>query len=297
MGEFVNRTKKRNCFLPNRRRRKCPAISAAIWLFIVFAAAFHLGAASVSAGRDPALFISPEYAGMHTAGRANMLLVDVRSGKGFETLRIPGSISIPLHFVKSKNHLKQKRIVLVGRGFSNRRLLQACRKLNDQGFDARVLRGGLNAWVQSGLSYEGGAFAAKALSRILPREALREGTGPDVLPVDISEVVSPGRAAPASWSVFENAVHSGATGKDFADFLARYKTDRPVRPLLFFNQDGTGYESVRRQVAFAGIQNAFFLEGGLDACKSYISGRQRAETPKSERTLSINRISCINCSE
>lgn len=272
-------------------------ISSATVFFTALALIAHLSVSPLSAGEGSRLFISVDYAAMQSEEDENMLLVDVRSPVEFKRYRIPGSINIPFHFVKTKTHLKQRKIILVNRGFSTRYLVDGANTLNQMGFDAKILQGGLYAWMQSGLAFEGDAFAGKSLSRVSPRQALREHATGSVVPVDITGDTSDRHQLKASRKIFEDTLYLDPTDKDFAERLGRLKTEHPSGAVLFFNQNGTGYEAVRRQIESAGIQAVFFLKGGLSACNTHMDATRRAKAPKSERTISIDQISCNSCND
>jgi rhodanese-related sulfurtransferase len=83
------------------------------------------------------------------------ILVDVRSPKSFDSIRIPGSINIPLHAIRTKDFLKSKSIVLLNEGYLHGMLEDRCKELNALGFNAKYLYGGLQAWRSAGMELEG----------------------------------------------------------------------------------------------------------------------------------------------
>lgn len=253
-----------------------------------------MSASSSHAGHASGLFVSPQHAADRFGNDPEMLFVDIRSRSDFESIRIPGSINIPLHFIKVRDHLKQRTIILVDRGFSTGHMVRACRDLNQMDFEVRILSGGLNAWTQNELPVAGNPFGARALSMVSPADVYPETSTGRFLPVDVSGF---SRAKPESADLFEDTLFLDATEADFATHVARYRIDHPRNAILFINQDGRGYETIRRQVQSAGIRNAFFLEGGLDAWNRHVSNQRRAGGKKSRRTISVNRISCISCND
>jgi len=256
----------------------------------VLLAILVLAPAVVPARQDRALFISPEYAAMQIKKQApEMLLVDVRSRTAFEKVHADGSIHIPVHFIKIKNHLKSKTLVLVNNGFCRQELIRACRGLNEKGFAARILDGGLNAWTLKGLPVKGGPAAGKALFRVTPREAFQEHTARTFLPVDISG----GQAEPVFSGTL--ALNKQKAGRFTA--LKRYNKSSPNGALLVFSRDGAGYEPIRKQLQSAGVKNVFFLSGGLTAYKVFLSDRERARAPRSQRLKTVNKPPCTNCGE
>ena len=77
--------------------------------------------------------------------------LDVRLPSEFEAFRLPGAINVPLYFIRLK--MKQldpntKYVVVCDTG---RRSSAGAYILNERGYDAVVLRGGLAAWKQENL--------------------------------------------------------------------------------------------------------------------------------------------------
>lgn len=248
-----------------------------------------LAPAGATGGQDRALFISPEYAATQIQKSSKMLLVDVRPKSAFEKIHITGSIHIPAHFLKTKAYLKQKMVVLVNNGFCKQHLIQTCTDLNEKGFDARILSGGLMAWIQKDLPSKGDAAARKALSRVSPREALQEHTARSFLPVMISEK----QAKP----VFEKTVRVNPTDPDFLKLLSRYNQNKPNGSILIYSPAGSGYAAIREQLTAAGIENGFFLSGGLAAYKTFLDSRERTRAPRSQRLKTVHKTPCQNCND
>ncbi|MFP4454154.1 MAG: rhodanese-like domain-containing protein, partial [Desulfobacterales bacterium] len=178
----------------------------AIVLLTVFTVFFSMPAAVVTAQEAGGLFISPEYAAVQIKSSQKIQFVDVRRKEEFDKIRIPGSIHVPAHFLKTKAYLKNKKIVLVNKGFSKRPLISACKDLNNRGFDARILSGGINAWVGKGLPVMGSTFAKNSLTMVSPRRAFQEHSTRSFLPVDISD-------SKAS-EVFDNTVYVTSSSKE-----------------------------------------------------------------------------------
>ena len=66
---------------------------------------------------DSSLMISLEAVLQGLSSEQKIVLVDVRGRKEFNRFRIPGSINIPLHFIKTKTFLRTKSLVLVNEGY------------------------------------------------------------------------------------------------------------------------------------------------------------------------------------
>ncbi len=245
--------------------------------------------AGAPGGQDRPLFISLEYAATQIQKSSKILFVDVRPKSAFEKIHINGSIHIPAPFLKTKDHLKQKTVVLVNNGFCRQQLIQTCTDLNDKGFDARILSGGLIAWIQKDLPSKGDASARKSLSRVSPREAFQEHTARSFLPV----MISGKQARP----VFEKTVRVNPTDPDFLKILSRYNQKKPNGAILVYSTAGSGYAAIREQLTAAGIKNAFFLSGGLAAYQTFLDSRERTLAPRSQRQKTVHKTPCQNCND
>lgn len=234
-------------------------------------------------------FVSPEYAADQIKKSSKMLLVDIRPKAAFEKIHINGAVHIPLHFVKTKDYLKQKTLVFVNNGFRKQQLIEACAAMNKKGFKTRILSGGLNAWIQKGLPVKGDPFAGKTISRVSPRDAFNEHITRSFLPADISE----GQPEP----VFDGTVHLNLSGKNKSDTLALYNKENPNNCILVFNQTGRGYEDLGDQLSSSGTGNIFFLTGGVAAYKRFLENRKRAKVPRSRRMMTVSKMPCKNCSD
>jgi rhodanese-related sulfurtransferase len=154
-------------------------------------AGFSTSIGRVAAQQPPTSAISVDAVAQQLQEKQNLVLVDVRDSQAFEQVRIPGSLNIPLFAVKTKAFLKSKPLVLVDEGSHPRQLENACKQLQQAGFDARFLFGGLNAWQAWSanvhlLPLQGDVFAQKALNTMPPRALFAEREGKYWLLIDVS---------------------------------------------------------------------------------------------------------------
>lgn len=262
-------------------------------LILVTLAAIGVFESSVArAGDTESLFVTPEYAAAYIGKPSDMVLVDVRSPGVFGNMNIPGSINIPPHFIRNRNHLLQKQIVLVNQGFATQELIGICDGLRELGIDAKILKGGFAAWVLKNLPVRGNPASDKGLFLVPPLTAFQENTSQSFLPVDIS-------GKQGAREVFAGTVYSTASMDEDPDglfeVLARFNTDYSTTNILVFNHDGTGYETLRNQAVSAGTENLFFLNGGLDAYQEFLETRKLVNVPRSERILSLGKAPCTTC--
>ena len=98
--------------------------------------------------RNPANLISPGSVLRKLKEKRELVLVDVRDAKDFNSCRIRGSINIPAFALSKKTFLKSKSLVLVNEGFRYSKLEQACQRLKDSGFhNVSILIGGKSIGV------------------------------------------------------------------------------------------------------------------------------------------------------
>ena len=118
--------------------------------------------------------ISPDTVLHKLKQKQKIALLDVRSQEEFERLRIPGSINLPLHAIKTKFVLKSFFIVLINEGFNYAALENECRHLRELGFKTFILNGGLAAWERHGNRLAGDLFALEEMRVVLPQTLFQE---------------------------------------------------------------------------------------------------------------------------
>lgn len=94
------------------------------------------------------------------------IFIDVRSEIKFNKNRIPTSINVPLHFVRTKQYLKTMRVILVGDGYDTTLLLNYTEKLRKKDLTVHVLAGGIAAWHQQGQKLLGDEFKHLELHKL-----------------------------------------------------------------------------------------------------------------------------------
>lgn len=214
-----------------------------------------------------------------------LLLIDIRDAPDFETLHIPGAMNIPLHFIKTKPHLKTVPLVLVDRGLSSQRLSIACRELRKIGFDARFLDGGMHAWSSWGGPMLGDQVRQINFSRITPADFFLEKDDAQHIVCDVSD-----NRSSASQQLIPYAVHIPIDGSPrhvvsmFKEFRSAHAREGAFT-LLIFNESGTGYRNIAGFLERAGFKKVFYLEGGVNAYRDYMEGLFRSWRPRGNRLL------------
>ena len=216
------------------------------------------------------LCMSPEKVIGLLARPGRVFLVDVRRPEAFKALWIPGSINVPAYAVGTKTMLKGRPVVLIDEGWRYRQLADLCIRLRKDGFDARVLLGGMMLWHARGGLLQGDPFARRRLKRVPPEACHADRGGLDWLIVDISE-----NSVKEMHALFPHArrVALDRTSPDLAarlESLARAHVSEPLGFVLVVDENGQGETAVEKALEGAGIQKAFFLEGGMPGYREFM---------------------------
>ncbi len=244
---------------------------------------------------DSTLAVSVESVLYKLKQKQNITLVDIRKPEKFEKVRIPGSINIPLHAVKTKTYLKLQPVVFVNNGYQYTLLEKECKKLNKKGFKVKILKGGLNCWRQKGAPFAGDVFAQKELNKVSPRTFYQEKNFGNQVVIDVSK-----KQNAKTKRLIAHAVHlpfsykpKGKNSARFSGKLDRITKKKPFISVLIFNEHGNGYEKVEKVVEKSGLNNVFYLKGGLKGYKKYLEYLALSLKPKESRLKTVTR--CKNC--
>ena len=97
-------------------------------------------------------------------------VVDTRRASAYHKVHARGAQNIPVQFVRSRLHLKEHELLLMGDGTNDSQLLEHCHRLREAGFEqAVVLMGGLSAWRAGGGRLAGNQRDYVAVPEISPR--------------------------------------------------------------------------------------------------------------------------------
>jgi rhodanese-related sulfurtransferase len=249
-------------------------------------------AASTPRPCDPSLAVSPEKAFLRLKREPDLLLVDVRGPADHTRLRIPGSLGLPPAFLESKRFLKGRALILVGDGFRNAALVDACRRLRKTGIEATILDGGLPAWDSKGYPLEGDRLALATLRRVSPQIVHREMESAAVTLLDFSR-----EPRPETQTAFGSRVAfpAGLTDSGSAARLkAAVAKAGCLAPLLVATESGEGYDALARQMQAAGL-NAYFLDGGLAAYRRHVEELALSWNSREARLRTVSE--CRPCGE
>lgn len=221
--------------------------------------------------------------------------VDVRQPAEFEALHISGAMNIPLHFIKHKTYLKSVPVVLVDQGLAFHRLAPVCRQLRRQGFQARILDGGMNAWAGHGGHMVGDPVRQMGYQQILPADFFQEKNYTQRLVCDIS-------AKPTSKvkELMPYAVHLPLSGsaEERAARIEKFKTAHARNgavTLLVVSETGEEYPGIQSALNRAGFENVFYLKGGARSYREYLQGLTLSWQPRETRIATAEK--CSQCAE
>jgi len=231
-------------------------------------------------------------------GERESILIDVRSAKAFETFRIPGSINIPLFAIKTKTVLKSKPLVMFNEGHGYKQLLEKCDALSNSGFTVSVLDGGLYQWKQKGGPIEGDVFAQRELNRIPPQTLFQGRAHENWTLIDVSQS---GKSEPTLQNVKSIHLPYSNNPEQFVSGLKaeiRKEKTMPFHSFLIYDEEGTTYEEMEKQIQGTGISNVLYLKGGLEGYRTFereqINIRQAKDEVKAEKTVKTHKR-CATC--
>lgn len=242
---------------------------------------------------DSDLFVSADWAALQLKKKNyKFQIVDIRQAQDFNKIHIPGSINIPLHFIKSKRYLKQKTIIIADKGFFYRSIIEECEKLKKLNFDVKILNGGLNTWLTKNLPVQGDIFSQEEFFLVDARKVYQEQSIHPILFVDTSDKKVKSQDFKP---VFKDAITFTQESKQPFKEIEKFIKAKPNGSILVFNNFGQGYNEIRDTMLSKGINNLFFLEGGLKAYNEYLHNLELAKAPKQERLKTTQK--CRDCGE
>lgn len=97
------------------------------------------------------------------------VIVDLRRQPEHDAFRIDGALRMDSGAIKTKQHLRERALVLVGSGQGDRELYAECASLKKAGFKkVHVLRGGMKEWIAQDQPLVGHAPAMLELAMLKP---------------------------------------------------------------------------------------------------------------------------------
>jgi rhodanese-related sulfurtransferase len=238
---------------------------------------------------DHSLLISAESVLSKIKHKQKIVIVDVRNPTEFETVRIPGSISIPLYFIKSKAFLKLKPLILVDTGYPYSQMGKECKSLRNKGFNAAILTGGIPSWHRKGGLLQGDLLALNDYNKISPRIFFQEKDYASQMVLDVSK-----EHTQISKQLIPYATHIPFSNNlNLDDLRADAVNKGDIKYFLIFNENGDHYEKIEKIMQKKGLENTFYLKGGLNAYERYLQHRVLSRQPRDNRMQRIDK--CRNC--
>ena len=221
-------------------------------------------------------------------------LIDIRGAREYERLKIPGSLNISLHTIKTKTYLKPSLIVLINKGFGYSKLEAEGRRLVELGFKVSILDGGLPAWKRKGGPLVGDLFALNDIKTVSPRVFFREKDYENTLAVDISPQRTEASSQLIPYAkqlpILEDA---DEPLKELRQLVAKYK-NKSFFSVLIFNASGEQYTKAEKILSRMGL-DAFYLQSGLDGYHKYLESLLLSWKPRGSRMKTVN--NCKPCGE
>jgi rhodanese-related sulfurtransferase len=238
---------------------------------------------------DHSLLISAGSVLQKIKRKQKIILVDIREPGEFERVSIPGSISIPLYFIKSKAFLRLKPLVLVNTGYPYSQMEKACKRLRNNGFKVSILTGGIISWYRKEGPLKGDLLAVNEYSKISPRIFFQEKDYSDRIVLDVSK-----EHTRASKKLIPYAIHIPFFNAPNLDGLRAAGVNKAdINYFLIFNETGDHYEKIEKIMQKNGLENTFYIAGGLNAYEKYLQHLVLSRRSRDSRMQRIDK--CRTC--
>jgi hypothetical protein len=198
-----------------------------------------------------------------------------------------------LHAIKTKTFLTSKHVVLVNSGFDLISLARTCEDLNQNGYRAAIMAGGLCAWKAKGGALTGDPFAWRDINLITVRQFHREQTANDQWVGHLSDTPGPRIASRIPGAEILPL-------SDTDQIISRIKTwikaknGRPFASIVLMTGTGKDNHRIQRLLSHADLHHhVYLLMGGLEAYEEYIAFGKLARKPKEDRKMSTG--DCQSC--
>lgn len=206
-----------------------------------------------------------------------VVLVDVRLSSSYQQYRIPGSINIPLSFIRTKRFLADKFVVLVDEGFQRESLIREIERLKLSGFSrVSILAGGITGWRRTGGDIEGDFVASGRSNMVSPATFFVEQSRSGLVVVNATGDDFKGA------ELITRAVSIPFNPDDRADFRKKVATALPLHSksampdVLILAESADMYREIELLLADIGT-NIFFLDGGLLAYRDFLKDQEKLQ--------------------
>lgn len=253
-----------------------------------------------AAGYDRSLFISPVTLMQQQARNTTLFLVDIRPAKEFAQFKIPGSINLPLSFIKTKRFLKTRPVILIHKGYEYRELHREAKTLNQKGYAVKILAGGLMAWRHKQGKIVGKPFGLKTLNRMPVNHFFREKDNDQWVLLNACRDAARDPSAPFPKAIavkdskeIGTLIDTIFTNPEKLGSVPAIPKANPMLSVIVFDNTGSTYKELESLIGETFYDRVFYLEGGVAAYDTFARNRLLARQPKSLRTKSVGK--CPSC--
>lgn len=195
------------------------------------------------------------------------LLVDIRPQNQYAKVSIPESMNIPLHALKTKNILKNKKLYLVDEGGQSHQIGQICHYFSQNGFDVSYVEGGINGWRKTNQTLLGEAREILKLDMLGPEHFYFQAIPDDLLIVNIGSKEKNLLRTQLGTSVIFSYVHFPFEGNasKMTQGLRKLLKQYPNKTRLFvYDDNGDSYAPLRKPLSRSLKPTVFYLRGGYE---------------------------------
>ncbi|MCP4671588.1 MAG: hypothetical protein GY857_09800 [Desulfobacula sp.] len=236
---------------------------------------------------DASLIISATTIMQKIKQKNSIFLVDIRHKTQFSKFKIPGSINIPLFFIKTRQFLKTKPIALIYKGFGYYEIENEIKNLNKKGFDIKILQGGLAAWKHKGGSIVGDPFSQKELNRMPVKDFFMEKEYEERIIINACTKPSEKIKKLIPKAIHIPTLKNNLTTNDFIKKSLSIQKNNPLTTVIIFNETGQDYSTLEKDINKTFEHKVFYLKGGIKAYQSFMDNQKLANRPKSQRTREV----------
>lgn len=220
--------------------------------------------------RDPSLVVSVESLHRDMERSAPVRVMDVRSQEAYAAFRIPGSLNVPLHALRTREFLKLTPVVVTGEGSEYASLEPECRKLRELGFRVWILEGGVEGWAREGHAVDGAATGGRSLGTMTPRQFFEERHLENWVILNACRVKSEtGRYLVPQAELLPSLDDIGEAAARLSHLASRRKAGS-CPSFLVFDDDGSEAGRIARALEGTGFGDVVFLEGGIEGYRRFL---------------------------
>jgi rhodanese-related sulfurtransferase len=214
------------------------------------------------------------------------ILIDTRNPISYAKAWIPGSLNIPVHFIKNKPWLQKRQVILLNEGFAIQSLITTANQLNISNFDIKVLAGGILSWQQKGQQVDGDYFAVQEYRLISTDKLFAEKESTPYLIVNATKDFTK-----LSKTLFPTSPCINRSPLFIEEINGLTKSHSPTALLLLI--DTTPKQSLIKKLASSIPVPVFYLKDGMTGIKQYQTDLAALQRPLKDRIKRSG--TCIPC--